>query len=132
MTKLEIITETVQHYTQGGARSLTEESNYCVYNGPKGSHCAVGRCMLTKYKRIKTNNVDWNEGTAAINLASRLTNGVSENLDSVLAIRYRGHEMLFWSQLQDFHDKGINWEEGKLTSMGELNVLHLIGKWGEG
>lgn len=120
LTKLEIIEETADYYSKN-PRSIKKGN--CVYNGPKGSHCAVGRCLLSSVKK-KGRELDGNDSD--INSLTFKQSSIT-SLDDLLSQKYRGHEIGFWQCLQDFHDMNYNWNGMELTQHGKnfLNDLRL-------
>lgn len=124
MTKLEIINETINHFSKDPSklRSLDYtniDKPLCAYNGANKTHCAVGRCMLTKIKN-QGKKFKYNTGFSA-------TSFIYERikLDTLLSPKYRGHEPSFWNDLQRLHDENQFWNEKGLTTRGEAFVKYL-------
>ena len=124
MTKLEIINETINHFSKDPSKLRSFDYTdilkpLCAYNGDNKTHCAVGRCMLTKIK---------NQGKKF-----KYNTGVSTNsfiyeqiyLDKLLSPKYRGHSPSFWMDLQKLHDDNQFWNEKGLSTSGEDFVKYL-------
>ncbi len=122
LTKIEIIEETVEFYSKDpeGRRSL-DEFRDCKYNGPKGTHCAVGRCMLSKYKRLGSKFKHNSEDVYVLLDA--------DNIDHFLSPKYRGHGITFWQDLQELHDKDSFWDKRGLSAYGKTLVKELKEKY---
>src|SRR6056297_3193743 len=99
MNKIEIINETVKFYSKDpdNLRSFDEDGD-CAYNNTNNRHCAVGRCLMYKYKRhgkkLKGNYGD----------LTSLCNYYNKKVDEILSPKYRGHSIIFWDDLQNLHD----------------------------
>ena len=111
-TANKIILETYKYYAKDphNRRSvfMNDEGNIkCLYNSPTGSHCAIGRCLKTKYKKeglnLKANTED----------IGSLENNYELNLNKMLMPSYRGHIDSLWVALQDFHDDSSYWYFGE-------------------
>lgn len=124
MTKLEIIKETVEHYSSNPLEKRALLNGLCVYTDKEGAHCAIGRCLLPEYQ---TTDFIGNERTLAQNL-SKVAG--KEDLDSLLQEKYRGHDENFWFDLQHLHDTEQFWnlEEG-LTELGEDYISKINRKY---
>lgn len=118
-TKPEIIQETVDYYVGHPERRSVkvdpEGEITCLYRGPNGKRCAVGRCCAKDGIRL-------------------LKEGASANrqlcLESALKEVYRGHEKGFWYDLQVFHDRENHWTcEGFLTEAGTGYIARLKTKY---
>lgn len=118
MTKIEIIDETVKFYGEDFKRRAVEDGS-CLYTTADGRNCAVGRCLLGKYKKV---SMPWNKGLSPINVADCIG---MEDMDSLLLKKYRGHDTEFWGEIQSFHDDSRNWSEKGLTSQGQVVELRL-------
>ncbi len=104
-TKLEILNETVEYYSQLGRRALRSDGS-CVYKTLDGRMCAVGRCMLSPEDYGRPGIIT-------------LCLGLPETLDSMLKPEYRGHLPGFWSSLQRLHDSAKHWnKDGSLSDAG--------------
>jgi len=133
MTKLEIIKETVNHFSKDPKqlRSFVytdilklcayyaANNTLCAYNGANNTHCAVGRCMLTKYKN-QGKKFKYNTG---FSVNSFIYDQI--NLDKLLSPKYRGHAPSFWDDLQRLHDQNLFWNEKGLSTSGEEFLKYL-------
>jgi len=110
MTKLEILKETYDYYTQDvNRRGVNGEG--CYYRiGDK--MCAVGRCMTEK---------------AYFPFRGTVTTYNSEyNLEASLKNEYKGHSVEFWRALQTWHDSNNNWNSTGLTTVGQKDYDDLV------
>lgn len=125
MTKLEIIEETVVFYSKDpeGRRSMIGYE--CAYNSNQGHHCAVGRCFSEDYK-LEGLDLPGNE---------KNTSGLAEinnvDLDSMLSNGYKGHNEIFWSDLQLLHDISSHWNADSISDKGKDYVKELKAKYDE-
>jgi hypothetical protein len=122
MTAVEIIDETAAWYENNPRADVPRQNNEkgtagCRYFAPNGAMCAVGRCMDTENEIVKAlpGSLD-NEASIGRLL---LENKLMSNMDKLLQEKYRGHDVTFWMDLQEFHDKGAYWQDGKLTVEGK-------------
>lgn len=90
MTKQEIIEETVEYY-KNNPFGYNLNTGKCVYRGPEGQMCAVGRCLVHP-------ELYGNEDISAHSL-------LVHNTDNSLKEEYQGHQPEFWNRLQSFHDE---------------------------
>jgi len=120
MNKIEIINETVKFYSNDPyyLRSVDEDNN-CAYNNTDNRHCAVGRCLMYKYrsrgKKLKGNYED----------LTTLSNVHKISFDKMLSPKYRGHDICFWIDLQELHDIDSYWNSNGLSIVGEEFVQRL-------
>jgi hypothetical protein len=123
-SKKTIINETREYYKNNSRAIDTDESGYesCVYLNSEGDSCAVGRCIpLNRLKSLSDSN-----GKAADDF---------DDLDSLLRWDYRGHDVDFWCELQEFHDNYDNWEPkvkgpgNKLTNRGRRTLRRLLKEY---
>lgn len=119
MTKVEIIQMVANHYN---------DSNRSVANGGcwyarDGKMCAVGMCM-TDEAIDKFGDFGQGVHTLAQTLEER-----NEELDSIFKDEYEGHDVCFWSELQDLHDDSRFWDECGLTLEGWDRANRLIEKY---
>lgn len=132
-TKLEIIDETVDYYSDH-PRSMN--NLVCLYTskvGGKKTHCALGRCFLPEYKALK---FEFNDSSAK-DLSNMGANMGAKrgSLDEFLMDEYKGHKVAFWSDLQGLHDTCGFWEKiagsngQELTSLGRDNVEKMKEKY---
>lgn len=121
LTKKDIILETIEYYEDNPV-GYDNDKGSCCYYSKDGNICAVGRCM------VNPEEVEGNFFTTCINDIS-----YEENIDSLLKKEYRGHDVGFWSDLQQFHDEIIRDYKNKILSE-DLYILEqekLIKKWQE-
>lgn len=131
MTATEIINETVEYYRKN-PRSL-DQSGKCVYQSPEGNMCAVGRCL--DWDKYKENIINANQD-GLIDLiyeckvlpSGRSIDNNESVLDPILAERYRGFSLEFWSDLQVLHDTASYWEDTSLSKGGEVYLQDIIQK----
>lgn len=121
LTKLEIINETISFYTGDTKRRSLNDKGYCVYNGPNGAHCAVGRCLLPEYKEMGE-SLPMNEEAIRDLFEARDCNSI----DDMLEEKYRGHDLSFWNQLQLLHDGEEYWDASGFTTEGEKKANMII------
>ncbi len=102
-TKLEIINETIEIYSDPEKRSVTlvtgssgKSIENCRYKGPNGKMCAVARCILPEELDEVSDNYE-NETVHEI-----------KNLEDYLKPEYRGHSKGFWIDIQILHDDYLN------------------------
>lgn len=119
LTKLEIIQETVDYYSVDPvARRSKNDQNKCVYLSDTGQVCAFSRVMLKKQRDLIVKE-GYQEATAR---------KISEHkgLDRLLKIRYRGHDINFWADIQYLHDHNKFWCSDGLTDYGKERVRILM------
>ena len=123
LTKAQIIDETIKAYTTGPRGLCKVEfeggriSQSCVYHdAPSGAMCAVGRCLM--------NAKEFQQNFSELGL-SDLPGHVADNLDELLKPEYRGHDLSFWTDLQNLHDDNSHWDKNGLTLIGQVEVDHL-------
>lgn len=121
LTKLQIIEETVNFYSEDPSRrSKYGSSNTCAYNGPGNTHCAVGKCLMSKYKKQGQKLLGNNDGVNSLYEYHNFN-----SLDKMLSPKYRGHAGTFWASLQNLHDGDQYWTETGLSSQGKEYVDRL-------
>lgn len=113
MTKLDIIEETVNYYSIDISRRSINNKGVCMYNSPNGNHCAIGRCLLKKYKEQGT---ELKCNTLCVK--SLFLHYNKSTIDEILEEKYRGHDISFWEDLQDLHDNDQYWCPTGLTKEG--------------
>jgi len=126
-TQLGILKETVEFYGKDPdkLRSVNgirhDGKQNCVYNASGGRHCALGRYLMTKYKK-KGKKLLGNEGAGSDSLAYH--NGFKDrDIDHMLSPKYRGFPRRFWDDLQGVHDTKEDWDSGGgMTLKGEGKV----------
>ena len=117
LTKLEIIEATTGHFNLGNR--ATNEYSGCGYCTKDNKKCAVGRYMGPE-------NIPGMYSGGVSNLASELQDLC---LEDVLIPEARGHNPLFWLDLQSLHDIKSNWTEDGLSPAGEREVAIIKEKW---
>lgn len=119
-TKLEIIDETVQYYSEDVSRRA-QEFGTCNYMDDAGNRCAVGRCLAEEHI-YDAADIEGPVRDLIIEL------GVAD-IDEVLSREYQGHDMFFWDDLQHLHDHEGYWKVGGLTAKGEDWVERMKDKY---
>lgn len=118
-----LLIETIRYYRRN-PRSLHDYR--CAYITPKGTMCAVGRCM---YKRT-LNRMSDKESNLPIR--TLMTNRGITDLDSLLKRRYRGLPLGVWLRLQNLHDDQFNWEPsgdgGHLLTEAGINAAERFAR----
>jgi len=115
----EILLETVSFYNSKN-RGYDEDSGNCVYEGPDGNRCAVGRCMTDE--GIKIANTFPNDAGSNVNVIND-----NVNLDSLLQEKYQGASLSFWKGLQLLHDTSLCWDESGINGWGKEWVKYYLG-----
>ena len=126
MTKKEIVEETLAYYEKDPERrAIHPETKECMYNlkdkgilgewNGKYKHCAVGRCLDKKYK-MEGEALPGNSGVDSVDvtvLANKISDAYSIKteikFDDLLDPKYKGHEIGFWKELQQLHDRENLW-----------------------
>jgi hypothetical protein len=128
MTKIEIIEETINFYSQDPSRRAVKTredgSSYACLYVYKEKRCALSRCMspefLEKYGEIINDT-----GSITEDLSRYLSEELHINLDDTLLPKYRGHNEDFWSDIQAMHDIVENWDKNGLTDRGRKFVTNI-------
>ncbi len=123
LTKLEIVTETVDFYSADPKRRSYNIADGCTFNGKDGTHCAVGRCLLPEYHE-QGFYLEGNTQTF-----SKFAESHGKEFDEMLQEQYRGHEMAFWKSLQVLHDDYSNWDKSGITFNGEVAVNNIYERY---
>ncbi len=119
-----LIKETVDFYSKNPRESRSlDESGKCLYNSEDGTHCAVGRCLLSKYKKKKDGEFNQKR---VVYLPGYLE---AKSIDDVLLSKYRGHNIFFWKDLQNLHDMESHWTPEGLSIYGKKVVEELLEKY---
>lgn len=122
MNKLEIIKDTFLYYNEDPSRRAVEE-RACVYETKDGRNCAFGRYMLREYlDKQFCNNISINNLLEEFNVDSH---------DELLVEKVHGHSLLFWEELQDFHDNTFYWDKSGITQSGYDRLMNLTNKYAE-
>ena len=110
-TEIDIINETVEYY-KTNPRGISEAS--CEYITDEGAMCAVGRC-LKNISKLKKQLVYVGDVFS-----------LSEHFDGKIPFKkkYEEPSILFWKDLQQFHDEGSYW----ITDENSNNTLSELGK----
>lgn len=116
-TKRQILLETLAYYTSGEHNRGLDAVGACTYLSKAGDKCAVGRCMMSPPLNTYLT-------------ASELDEHTDDGLDSLLFPEYAGHELLFWADLQMWHDDVDYWDGHDLTDEGQDAFNRLLAKWG--
>lgn len=116
LTKHQIIDETVEYYSTHD-RAITGTGR-CQYKTQDGKLCAHSRC-LTDRAREKVIELNLNMGASAHSVL-RHCGG-----DRIHQMKYRGHNTLFWSDVQNLHDTDDYWNGRELTLKGKDYVKRI-------
>jgi hypothetical protein len=122
-TKHEIIDIIASSYTSK-TRAMTGK-NHCQYITEDGRKCAVGMFMTDE-------GLEFSKGLdlSATGINRRLFNEQRRNLDDILIKEVRGHELLFWDEMQNrLHDKETYWDENGITPKGKSAFETLKNVW---
>lgn len=119
-TKQEIIKETAEFYnlTNRGYK----ERKGCLYLTEDGKKCAIGRC-------ISDDKLHWFSlrfSAGIMDVSGSFVEG--ETLDDYLQPEYQGHDLSFWSCLQEFHDDENNWDDTGMCNDGVIQYNSLMSK----
>ena len=114
MTKVEIIEETAAFYNSGN-RAITVKGD-CVYETTDGKKCAVGRVLKEGFIPYRNNNYS----------IGMLFEDNKNDEKLFLKEQYYGHNLEFWSSLQNFHDVESNWNENGISIAGMIRKDNLI------
>ncbi len=109
-TKLEIIQETVEAYTDANNRG-TSSWGY-EYVTEDGRKCAAGRCMVAP--ELYCGSID--------SLALKNHGSNVPFSDELFLPEYRGHSREFWQDIQSLHDSDINFVDGTWSELGKLRI----------
>jgi hypothetical protein len=126
LTKLEILNETIEFYSEDVSKRSTALGFGCVYNGDNGTHCAIARCFIPFYKdqgKKLHNNTE-------CNIEDFLSADEVPSIDMLLEDRYHGHELQFWVELQRLHDFDKHWNDKGLSELGEIKVEDMKEQFG--
>jgi hypothetical protein len=115
----EILLETISFYNSKN-RGYDEVSGNCVYEGPDGNRCAVGRCMTDE--GIKFANTFPANGGSDVTIINK-----NVNIDSLLQEKYQGASLSFWKELQLLHDTSKCWDDSGITNYGKDGVKTHFG-----
>lgn len=113
-SKIEIINETAEYYSADvSRRAYNDEVHVCQYKTPDGKMCAVGRCLENPEEIINQNG------------------GVVDIFSSGFELKaeYRGHDYIFWRDVQMLHDRPFNWDKKGLSESGKYHLNELLEKY---
>ena len=115
-TKIEIIEETYNYYSEDVSRRAYVGEDGCSYLTEDGRMCAFGRCCKNpgEIQELLKISSDPTHGSYMIN---KLVEH-KKTIEDVLKEEYKGHTVLFWRALQGFHDSILNWNEKGITEWG--------------
>jgi hypothetical protein len=110
-TKLEIIDETVEYYSQDVSRRAVLPDGQCRYYVSDGRVCAVGKYLMNPQE------FEHSLGSST-SLFSR--EGIN-----ILKKEYRIEDSSFWYDLQGLHDYSFYWTDIGLSDAGIKEVKRL-------
>ncbi len=113
LTKVQIIEETAEFYSKNPQLRGTSDGFNCMFNGPDGRHCAVGRCLSTKYKNQALDLLGNSQTVSGLIDSNKVS-----SINDMLIAKYKGHDNEFWIELQVFHDTNSNWSSDGITPKG--------------
>ena len=119
ITELELLQDTIDFYGKDplNRRSTEKGSNSCLYNGPNGTHCGVGRWMMPRYKKMGS-EFELNHGTSVDTVFGELGS-------KFLQRKVQHISKDFWQEIQSLHDEAETWnysDKGKLSEDGVTYV----------
>ena len=121
-TKLEILEETYEYYSDPTKRGISERG-YCVYLTSDNKMCAVGRCLLEPSKTLIED--DCFDDDINLYISDRMP-----ELDEQLKPEYRGHTgSMFWKNLQEWHDNYKHFTPNGISDEGERVFETLIKRY---
>lgn len=109
-TMTEVIIETKKFYDKHPEKRGKIVGSGCVYVCSTGN-CAVGRVLTSKVLSSKEFIEQYNCSTSVSTIIEIF--GIEAFKPS-----YRIIGLWFWSDLQDFHDNGLNWDSNGITEKG--------------
>lgn len=124
MTKIEIIEELFDngYYKDPKTRAVEINSNGkqigCYYKTNDNRRCAVGKTLLEDKKILNYNG----------SVISLITD-FSVDLNSIQKKSYRGHDTVFWEELQSLHDGNYFWDKDGLSHDGKGELQYLKNKY---
>jgi hypothetical protein len=120
MTKLEIIEVLFDnHFVKNPEKRAFDDEGFCTYyNQDNRSKCAVGMCLTTN----TLSNITKDDFYGNVN---DLVDHFGGDLDNRLKPKYQGHDIVFWTRLQNLHDTNYYWTEIGLSSEGEAALSEL-------
>lgn len=121
-TKKEIILETAAFYGEDPSRRAVVQEDgraKCRYFTQDGRKCAVGRCMI-EGKKIAYARMEFPADKVDASV------GDLEDLENQLLPEYRGHDVYFWNELQEFHDTDWHFVDTGLSLVGQQALTYLL------
>lgn len=123
MTPLEFLKDTIAFYSADpkGRRSVKEGSTKCLYFGPNGTNCAVGRWIDPRFKDSIMSGVESYNEASVYDLTLKFRGCIVFAATS-LSLSVLGDMQL----LHDFDD---NWDQSGLSEKGEVLAKRLRKKY---
>jgi hypothetical protein len=118
-TKLEIINETVEYYSQDPENRRAKYDGHCVYQTSDHKMCAFGRVMQNPEKYINRISLSIIDIIKNFNSRSFIIN------PPIVKEEYAGHNRAFWGIIQNLHDNNWYWDKDKLSAIGEEEVKRI-------
>jgi len=144
-TKHEIIEESVAYIKENGRGAklnteLGDPHQECVYhNTETGVMCLVGRCMTHPQEADREVVGSIYDYTCALKDDAEFVNQCTDSvydeegcliaLEEKLKPEYRGHEVSFWIDLQEFHDISSYWCGKEMSSHGKNFLSQIKRRW---
>lgn len=125
MTKLQIIRQIADFYNRNPSLRAVK-NGICFYYkiiNKKPCKCAVGRCLINPQK-IQSEFGD----KTLLSGCSHIWDSIEE-MDKDLKVKYRGHSIRFWIDIQVLHDEVQYWCEDGLTETGKEYLNGLLVKY---
>lgn len=121
-TKLEIIDETEAAYSDPKNRAFDRVSGRCFYfDALTKNKCAVGRCI----KNYKPSY----EGMSISSLVIDNKWGTMDIDSKFFKSEYKGHNIVFWQDLQKFHDREDLFTKTSISPAGRKYLKMLRKKY---
>ena len=102
------------------------ESVSCQYLSSDNRKCAFGRVLNDWAIKIISKNPILNR-TDIHDLFEEEER--FESIDHIVKPEYQGHNIVFWDDIQGFHDLEENWTETGLTLVGKIHLEKLYEDW---
>ena len=103
-TYLDVLNETITFYSEDVNRRSINDTDNCMYNGPDGKQCAIGRVCNDIPEKFEDKLCDTIFDQLGFNILKPEYNHLKN---------YK-----FWLDLQAFHDDEDNWDEDGLSLIG--------------
>ena len=117
MTKIEIIDETVEYYSNN-PRAI--QGNLCLYLTEDNLRCAHSRCI--KDDKVEEVHECANTGGSAKKIIDEFTDDVHKE-------EYQGYSVDFWLDIQHLHDYHAYWNGNQLNKEGIEHVEYIKIKY---